>query len=394
MKILSVVEATNVNAVAKLALDFYRTAAELNQSRNDLPAVEGSIVTFDRAMTGAGEQPNDFIAAVRAAGIDLDVIPERRRFDLSVIEALKTVSEKRQPDIIVTNSVKSHFLMWRSRLWKKHPWVAFHHGYTSTDRKMRLYNRFDRFSLPKADVVVTVCGAFARELTKVARVPAEKIRVQHNSIRPAPPPAAEDVRAWRERLKISNDQRVILSIGRLSKEKAHADLIAAFGEFCGAHSDLNCKLLIVGDGPEREALEAIARGSGFAERVVFTGQMRDVLPFYAMADVFVLSSHSEGSPNVLLEAMAARVPVVATRVGGVSEIVENEKSALLVPANDSRALAVAITRMLRDSNFGVRLVEEAVEVLARNHTPDQNVRALIEIYQDAIRVAAQRAARK
>src|ERR1043166_7664913 len=247
MKILSVVEATNVNAVAKLVLDFYRTAGELNQSRNDLPVVEGSIATFDRATTGAGE-PNDFVAAVRAAGIELDVIPERRRFDLSVIEALKTVSEKRQPDIIVTNSVKSHFLMWRSRLWKRYPWVAFHHGYTSTDRKMRLYNRFDRFSLPKADVAVTVCDAFARELTKAARVPAEKSRGQHTSIRPTPPPAAEDVRAWRERLEISNDQRVILSIGRLSKEKAHADLIEAFRQLCDAHPDLNCKLLVVGDG--------------------------------------------------------------------------------------------------------------------------------------------------
>src|SRR4051812_39295975 len=118
MKILSVVEATNVNAVAKLVLDFYRTAGELSQSRNDFPAVEGSIVTFDRAATIADE-PNDFIAAVRAAGIELDVIPERRRFDLSVIEALKTISEQRKSDIIITNSVKSHFLMWRSRLWKK-----------------------------------------------------------------------------------------------------------------------------------------------------------------------------------------------------------------------------------------------------------------------------------
>jgi glycosyltransferase involved in cell wall biosynthesis len=215
-------------------------------------------------------------------------------------------------------------------------------------------------------------------------VPAEKIRVQHNSIRPAAPPAAEDVHAWRERLGISNDQRVILSIGRLSKEKAHADLIAAFRELCEAHPDLNCKLLIVGDGPERETLEATTRDSGFAERVVFTGQMRDVLPFYAMADVFVLSSHSEGSPNVLLEAMAARVPVVATSVGGVPEIVENEKSALVVPARDPSALAAAIMRMLRDSNLSARLVEEAVEILAKNHTPEQYVRSLIKVYEDAI----------
>src|SRR5215831_399352 len=160
MKILSVVEATNINAVAKLVLQFYQTARALTRTHSDFPMVEGSVVTFDR--TGGAQAPNEFISAVRAAGIELDVIPERRRFDLSVMPALKNISAKRVPDIIITNSVKSHFLVWRSRLWQKYPWVAFHHGYTSTDRKMRLYNRFDRFSLPKADLVITVCEAFAR----------------------------------------------------------------------------------------------------------------------------------------------------------------------------------------------------------------------------------------
>jgi glycosyltransferase involved in cell wall biosynthesis len=383
MKILSVVEATNVNAVAKLVLDFYRSASELSPARSDFLAIEGSIVTFDRTTAGADE-PNDFILAVRAAGIELDVIPERRRFDLSVIPALKAVADSRGPAIIVTNSVKSHFLIWRSRLWKKYPWVAFHHGYTTTDRKMRLYNRFDRFSLPKADLIVTVCAAFARELTTMARVPADKIRVRHNSIRPAPRPASEEVRALRERLGIANDHRVILSIGRMSKEKAHADLIEAFKQLGAANPDLNCTLVIVGDGPEREKLAATAQTSGIAGRVVFAGQVRDVQPFYAMADVFVLSSHSEGSPNVLLEAMASRVPVVATSVGGVPEMVENEKSALLVPAKDTTALAAGITRILRDSNLGLCLAEDAAAILGKNHAPEQYVDALIKIYDEAI----------
>jgi glycosyltransferase involved in cell wall biosynthesis len=383
MKILSVVEATSVNAVAKLVLDFYRTTGELGQSDDDFPAVAGSIVTFDRATTGAGE-PNDFIATVRAAGIELDVIPERRRFDLSVIEALKNVTEKRAPDIIVTNSVKSHFIMWRSRLWKKYPWVAFHHGYTATDRKMRLYNRFDRFSLPKADVVVTVCDAFARDLTKVARVPTEKIRVQHNSIRPAPPPAVEDVRAWRERLRVSPDERVLLSIGRLSKEKAHGDLLEAFKHLSEANRDLNVKLLIVGEGPEREKLMAAARSTGISERVVFTGQVKNVQPFYAIADVFVLSSHSEGSPNVLLEAMAANVPVVATAVGGVPEMVKNEESALLVPPMNPAAMAAAVSSLIRNRELAQRLVQNAATLIKVRFHPEQYVRTLVNVYSEVL----------
>src|SRR4051812_46494510 len=104
MKILSVVEATNVNAVTKLVLDFYRTADHLGQSREDFPKVEGSIVTFDRSQP-CDYIPNDFINAVRAAHLEEDVILESGRFDLRIIPALKHVAEKRQPHIIITNSV-------------------------------------------------------------------------------------------------------------------------------------------------------------------------------------------------------------------------------------------------------------------------------------------------
>src|SRR5258708_5936682 len=166
MKIVSVVEATTMNAVAKIVLEFHRTAREIGEASGDFPGIEGSLITFDR---GSGHQQgaNEFVEATQAAGIEIDVIPERRRFDLAVVSALKEIVRQRQPDLVITHSVKSHFLMWRSRLWKQYPWIAFHHGYTNTDRKMRIYNRFDRYSLPKADVIVTVCDAFARELTKV-----------------------------------------------------------------------------------------------------------------------------------------------------------------------------------------------------------------------------------
>jgi hypothetical protein len=98
MKILSVVEATNVNAVAKLVLDFYRTADEVSRAQDNLPTIKGSIVTFDRA--ASAHLRTTSLHAVHAAGIDLDIIPERGPFDLSVIPALKNVASKRQPEII------------------------------------------------------------------------------------------------------------------------------------------------------------------------------------------------------------------------------------------------------------------------------------------------------
>jgi glycosyltransferase involved in cell wall biosynthesis len=388
IRIVSVVEATTVNAVAKITLEFFRTARELAETKSDVPVAEGSIVTFAR-----GSSENEFIQSVRASGTDIDVIAERGRFDLAVIPALKTIVERRQPDIVVTQSVKSHFLMWRSRLWKQVPWIAYHHGYTTTDSRMRLYNRFDRWSLPKTDVVLTVCNAFARELTDFVGLPPEQIRVRHNAIRPAPAVNPEAIRAVRERLGISANQRVILSVGRLSKEKAQVDLIAAFKQLCEAHSEVDCKLILVGDGPERDSLRTAAHEAGLEGRIIFTGQVTDVRPYYAAADVFVLPSHSEGSPNVLLEAMAAQVPIVATAVGGVPEMVQHEASALLVSPQAPVTMAQAIHQILTDDSLVKRLVANASTLLISNHSPDQYARLLLRLYREVIEARASPAPR-
>lgn len=373
MRIISIVEATTLNAVAKVTLEFFRTAREMP----DMAAVQGSVITFNRD-TDNPESPNEFVIATRAAGLEIDVIPERRRFDLSVIPALREIIEQRQPDVVVTNSVKSHFLMWRSRLSKKYKWVAYHHGYTTTDQKMRLYNRFDRWSLPKAHLVLTVCDAFARELNAVAKVPRERIHVQHNPMRLTSKPDSTLVQTQRERLGVGESEQVILSVGRLSKEKGHADLIAAFQHFCRNQTSPAGKLVIAGDGPERARLEAEAAETGYGQRIVFAGQVRDVQPFYALADVFALPSLSEGSPNVLLEAMAAEVPVVATSVGGVPEIVQDETSALLVPAGDPSSMAAALKRSLTDRELSSRLTTNALALVKSRHSPQAYVRSLME----------------
>ena len=253
MKIASLVEATTVNAVAKVTLEFFRAAEELAEPRH---SAYGSLITFSRA---AIDKPdNEFIAAARAAGIEIDVIPERGPFDLSVIAALKRIIDQRQPDIVITSSIKSHFVMWRSKLWKQYPWVAFHHGYTNTDAKMRVYNRFDRWSLPRADLVITVCQEFAAELATLNRIPREKIRVQHNPIRPRDGASDVQTESLRNKLGIQN-QKVILSVGRLSAEKAHADLVRAFASL----STTNCKLVIVGDGPEKQNLQSLAMDGAY-----------------------------------------------------------------------------------------------------------------------------------
>ena len=377
IKILAVVEATTVNAIARNMFEFHRAANELAQQSADSPVIELSLVTFDR-----GDSSAEFVSAARAQGLEVDVIPERRPFDRSVIRALRKIVAQRSPDVVVTHQVKSHFLMNVSRLWKKYPWVAFNHGYTTPDRKMLLYNRLDRWSLPKADRVVTVCEAFAKQLVNMG-VPRERIHVQHNSIGPEPAVSAPEMYAHRRKLGIE-DERMILAVGRLSKEKAQIDLLRAFKKLSDTHAEINARLVIVGDGPEREPLEAAAASLGIGDRVAFTGHVNNVQVYFAAADVFVNPSHSEGSPYVLLEATAANLPIVATAVGGVPEMVENNETALLVPASDPRAMAEAIARLLSDEQLARSLAASASTLGSFRFSPESYVRSLAKVYRQVM----------
>lgn len=382
IKLLAVIEATTVNAVAKNMLEFDRAAREHEQNQPGSTAIEISFVTFDRRRAPT-ESQNRFVTVAREMGLDVEVIPEVARFDLRVIPKMRAIVKRHAPDIIVTHQVKSHFLIKLSRLWRQYPWVAFHHGYTTTDRKMRAYNHLDRWSLPSADQVVTVCEAFAQGL-RIAGVKRERIRVQHNSIRPQPPASEEEVKNLRIRLKLAADEHLVLTVGRLSREKAHLDLLAALKHLREMKPELKTRLVIVGDGPERAQLEASTDSLGLRAWVVFAGHIDEVQPYYAIADVLALPSHSEGSPYVLLEAMAANLPIVATAVGGVPEMVEDNQTALLVSPNDPVALAEAIARVLIDEQLKRALTSAASKLVSTNHSPETYVRALLEIYRATI----------
>jgi glycosyltransferase involved in cell wall biosynthesis len=381
IKLLDIVEASTVNAVAKNAIEFHSSVG----LSHELPAaikIESSLATFERGISSNGS-PNEFVVAARKAGLEIDIIPESFRFDPRVIFALRELVQRHAPDVILTHHVKSHFLIKLSRLSQQCHWVAFHHGYTTTDRKTRAYNYLDRWSLPSADRVITVCQSFAKDLAD-AGVPAERISVQHNSIRPQPPASPWEVKELKTRFGIAEDERVILAVGRLSQEKGHLDLISAFGGLRNAHPDLNARLVIVGDGPERGRLEAAVSALGLSERVIFTGHTNNVRVFYAAADLLALPSHSEGSPNVLLEAMAAGVPIVATTVGGVPEMVEDTKSALLVSAGDPPAMATAMAYLLTDKELARRLAANASALVSERHTPESYVNSLLAIYRKVV----------
>src|SRR6185312_2645897 len=248
MRLMAIIEAATVTGPAKNLIDFCQSAG------NARTALETRIVTFERPL----QRGNEFAEYVRKAGIDLQIIPERVRFDSSVIPALWRAAEEWKPDIVQTHAVKSHFLVARSGLLRRYPWVAFHHGYTQTDFKMRLYNQLDRWSLSKSAGLVTVSESFKRQLLALG-IAGDRVSVLQNAVSPAWVDRVRkaDAAAIRRELGLEAKQ-VILAVGRMSREKAHGDLIAAFHLLKTSHP--LAKLVLVGDGPERAALERSAGG--------------------------------------------------------------------------------------------------------------------------------------
>jgi glycosyltransferase involved in cell wall biosynthesis len=365
LRLLAIIEAHTLTGPAKNLIEFAQLATAYG--------IETSAATFTRA-----DDSTLFLDTARRESVPVFPIPERGRFDREVIHAITELVSVVQPDIIQTHAVKSHFLARLAGVHRHVPWVAFHHGYTWPDRRARLYNQLDLWSLRAPTKVITVSEPFRRQLQRRG-VAAERIEVVHNAIRPdwgARNP--ENAARLRAELNIAPHRPVILSVGRLSREKDHATLLEAISLLPKRFA---ARLVIVGEGPERPRIEERIASLGIGSAVTFTGQKPSAEPYYGIANVAVLSSLSEGSPNALLEAMAAGVPVVATDVGGVPEIATHGDTALLVQPGDPGELAESMGRLIREPRLASRLAARARQIVQERFAPEQRTRRLVEIYR-------------
>ncbi|HZD32642.1 MAG TPA: glycosyltransferase [Candidatus Angelobacter sp.] len=375
IRVLTLIESNTVTGPSRILIEFARDAIH---PQPGMPAVRVALVSYHR---GSGENRLESVAT--QAGLQVYSIPERSRFDISVLPALRRIVDEYRPDILESRNVKSHFFVRLLGLHKRYPWIAWNHGYTATSRMDQTYNLFDRWSLRAPFRLVTVCGPFAKRLVAEGAAPG-KITVLHNFVKPFQRPSADEVRSTRQALGLNNGDSVILCAGRLSKEKGHADLISAVALVARRRDLPPTRTVIVGDGPEREALDRQAAALGISERVVFAGFQKDVAPYFGVADILALPSHSEGSPNVVLEAMAAGLPIAATAVGGVPEILVNRETGLMVPAQNPEAMADAIGELLMDRELCRRLGAAARRQAESAHTLGSYQHKLVSLYQETL----------
>jgi sugar transferase (PEP-CTERM/EpsH1 system associated) len=242
-----------------------------------------------------------------------------------------------KPRILHTHNMNPHFFGAVAACAVGVP-VLIHtkHGRNYPDRRVAvLKNWFLSFL---TDRVVTVSADAANVVRQIERVPAQKTAVIRNGI------DISQFRSTDRRSKGSGKEAI--HIGRLNISKDQATLLRAARLV--ADADCGFRLTIVGDGPERESLFALKRELGLENHIRFLGERHDVNELLADADFFVLSSIEEGIPLTVLEAMAAGLPVIATRVGGNAEVVIPGKTGLLVEPRTPHELADAILAVLQD----------------------------------------------
>lgn len=288
----------------------------------------------------------DFLGTLDRRGVGVHPGRAGERDYFAQRTALERLGRALHPDVIHTHGYRADVLAARSARRIGASAVTTLHGFTGGDLKVQCYEWLQRRVVCHCDGIVAVSQAMTDQLTRVG-IPAERVHVIPNVI---PPPGPRLIRETARRVLGLDAKRWWIGwAGRLSREKG-VDLLL---EALALTGDPEVGLALLGDGPERPRLERQAAMLGLDDRVTWCGMRPDADRFFSAFDLMVLSSRTEGSPLVLLEAMAANVPIIATQVGGVPETV-SPSTALLVPPEDPTSLGAAIRNVRRDPGGAVR----------------------------------------
>jgi glycosyltransferase involved in cell wall biosynthesis len=305
-------------------------------------------------------------------GIPTHFIGRRRGLDLAGVWRLRRLLREQKIDVLNTHGLSA-------ALWGRlaavaagtpHVVVTVHSvaGWIQP-RKQYLLSRLLQ---PLTDRFVAVSESVRRSLIEKEKVRPESIRAIHNGLCLERFRRSTAVAKDRRRLGLEAEGFLVGMVGRCSPEKGGATWVRAIAELARANTDV--RGVLIGDGSERAVWEGLAKEEGCAERIRFVGAQSDVAPWLAVLDMLVCPSSQESFGLAALEAQAAGVPVVATRVDGFLEVLHDGEDALLVPARDIHALCNAVHTLRQSPDLADRLRDNGRRNAARftiRRTADQ-----------------------
>jgi len=289
----------------------------------------------------------------------------------SCVRKLEEIIRQEQIDIVHARSRVPAWIAYFACRRAKTAFITTCHGYYSN----HFFSRVMGFS----KLVIVISEAIGRHMVHDFHVPPENIRHIPRSV---------DVSKFNVPRKTDNSYPVIAIVGRITPIKGHEYFLKSMVKV--VRSKPFCKICIIGDAPAdkpeyRQELEVLARRMGLRNKVEFLGNRGDIPQLLAQVDVMVLSTVTqEAFGRVIIEAQAAGVPVVATRVGGVIEVIEHEKTGLLVQAKDTEAMADAVLRLINEPRFAQSLVEGARRKIADKYTLAHMAEATLKVYRELL----------
>lgn len=337
----------------------------------------------------------------RSSGLPVHEVPElvrepRPAADLGALWHLAGIVRAGRFDVVHTHTSKAgaigRLAAWPGRLAGPGGAAIVHspHGHIFDPQakipgvhghplRMRLFYAVERLASLATDRIVTLTELERQELIALAIARPSRCVAIHDAVDPG---RVRDLAAahatTRAAFGMAEGAPLVVTVGRLAMEKGHAFLLDALAGLDGV------QLLVVGDGPERSALETRARSLGLDRRVRFLGVREDALSVLSLADACALPSLYEGFGIVVLEAMALGVPVVASRAGGLPEVIRDGETGLLVPPADPAALAAALRSVLLDRAQSRRIADKARDAVRLSYDLPRMIDRVESLYHQVL----------
>jgi glycosyltransferase involved in cell wall biosynthesis len=333
-----------------------------------------------------GGRCRPFLDRVRAAGFEgIELAHDTPRLVAAMTELAHRLRAS-HTDILFCHGYKANLVGRVAARRVGIPVVAVSRGWTGENRKVRLYESLDRFHLRFMDRVVCVSDGQAAKVIETG-VAERKVVVIRNAARSCsfrdPTPEYRDVL---QNLAGGKPGRIIVSAGRLSPEKGFSVLIQAARRIVDTAVD--ARFVVFGEGELKTPLQQEIDAANLNGRFVLAGYRDDLDDLLPNADVFVLPSYTEGLPNVILEASAAAVPVVATAVGGTPEVLIDGETGHLVPPGDVDTLASRIAALFADETRRSRMGQAGRRLVQQQFTFDAQAQAYLQLAESLCRRTA------
>ena len=319
---------------------------------------------------------------LEACGIKVVSLNKKVGFDPTLLPKICRLIKNEDPDLINTH-------LWTADLWgrlgafitNKSPVIVTEQN---VDVWKKWYHRIlDWLLFLKTDYVICVSNEVARFYKEAFHIPSRKIRMIPNAIDLARFDIGRQEGSLRNKLRLDKSKFIFVCAARLHPQKAHEVLIRS-AAMLQAQGEKNFEILIVGEGERRGSLEQMVAKLGLSNYIKFLGLREDIPEIFLASNAFILSSDYEGLPLTILEAMAARLPIIATDVGGNSQVVIDGKTGFLVPPRKPEALASAMFKIMKDREAAMQMGRKGRGVVESEYSIDAITYKTLELFNLAM----------